>query len=193
MPLQPWVPPALRPIDRTRRTHRRPLHLATLAAVILATPFFAVPTPVARALGPAHIDRAVTPVPASTTVAGPATTTTTEPASVPPVLQPGPGPQPAPMAPPATAVPAPGRATATGCGPALAYLTAYAAPGFQLLCPGNAQGHQATTCYSSDPCAPGQALIIIADPCPVAYMNEAANSWAILKGGVIDPYGACPS
>jgi hypothetical protein len=60
------------------------------------------------------------------------------------------------------------------------------------MCPGYAQGHQATTCIGADPCSPGQRLIIIADPCPAAYMNEASNSWAVLVGGVIDPFGSCP-
>jgi len=95
----------------------------------------------------------------------------------------------------ADAVPPRGHATASGCGPALAYLGAYAEPTFTLICPGYAQGHQATTCMNSAPCLPGQRMIIIADPCPAAYMNEAANSWTIAHdtGGVIDPYGACPS
>ncbi len=96
-------------------------------------------------------------------------------------------------APSGPAVPPEGEATAYGCGPALAYLAAYAAPGFALVCPGDAQGHQATTCDGEDPCAPGQKMIVIADPCPAAYMNEAHNSWAIQYGGAIDPYGYCRS
>jgi hypothetical protein len=73
-------------------------------------------------------------------------------------------------------------------------LALYAAPGYQFVCPGNAQGHQATTCVGPDyPCGPGQRLIIIAEPCPAAYMNEASNSWALLYGGAIDPYGSCPT
>ncbi|HXX90690.1 MAG TPA: hypothetical protein VEI83_10760 [Acidimicrobiales bacterium] len=86
-----------------------------------------------------------------------------------------------------------GHATAYGCKPALVYLSLYAAPGYQFICPGDAQGHQATTCAGNDPCRPGQKLIIIADPCPAAYMNEASNSWAILIGGTIDPFGSCSS
>jgi hypothetical protein len=85
-----------------------------------------------------------------------------------------------------------GQGTAFGCKPALVYLALYAAPGYRFVCPGDAQGHQATTCDGSYPCVPGQRLIIIADPCPAAYMNEASNSWAVLDGGEIDPYGACP-
>ena len=78
-----------------------------------------------------------------------------------------------------------------GCGPALAYLAAYAAPGFKLVCPGDSQGHQATTCISAYPCAPGEKMIIITVPCAAAYMNEAHNSWAVQDGGTIDPYGYC--
>ena len=38
-----------------------------------------------------------------------------------------------------------------------------------------------------------QRVITIADPCPAAYMNEAANSWVLLglSDDPIDPYGAC--
>jgi hypothetical protein len=98
----------------------------------------------------------------------------------------------APVSP--STVPAPGEATQYGCSAALVYLHAYAAPGFRLRCPGNADGHQATTmCWTSaSPCDAGQ-LIVIADPCPAAYMNEAANSWVLLglSGAPLDPYGAC--
>jgi hypothetical protein len=44
-------------------------------------------------------------------------------------------------------------------------------------------------------------MIVIADPCPAAYMNEAHNSWVLLHdtsgtaipGGstAIDPFGHC--
>jgi len=58
-----------------------------------------------------------------------------------------------------------------------------------------------TTCVSgASPCSI-QRLIVIADPCPAAYMNEAHNSWvlqaevdgtAIPDGNpAIDPYGHC--
>lgn len=82
-----------------------------------------------------------------------------------------------------------------GCTAALAYLDAYAAPGFQLVCPGDAGGHQATTmCASLHAPCDVQRVITIADPCPAAYMNEAANSWVLLglSDDPIDPYGACP-
>jgi hypothetical protein len=36
-------------------------------------------------------------------------------------------------------------------------------------------------------------IIVIADPCPNAYMNEASNSWVMTgaSDAPIDPYGAC--
>ena len=58
----------------------------------------------------------------------PATATTTPPTAPPP---------------PAPALPAYGQATAWGCSAALAYLQAYAAPGFALHRPGYAEGHEA--------------------------------------------------
>lgn len=98
-------------------------------------------------------------------------------------------------------VPPYGQATVTGCAAALTYLRIYAAPEFSLVCPGPAQGAQALTCYGEAPCASGQRMVVIADPCPAAYMNEAHNSW-VLKNEVegtpipdgnprIDPYGHC--
>ena len=84
--------------------------------------------------------------------------------------------------------------TGYGCGPALAYLTAHAAPGFQLVCPGYANGRQALTCVGIPGFCPGSLkLIVINDPCPAAYMNEASNSW-VLDGLVVarlDPFGTC--
>jgi len=95
---------------------------------------------------------------------------------------------------PPSGLPAAGEATASGCAPALAYLHAYAAPGFSFECPGYAEGHQAmTACVSqSSPCGV-QRLIVIADPCPNAYMNEASNSWVLIgaSDGPLDPYGSC--
>ena len=94
-------------------------------------------------------------------------------------------------------VPAEGDATAWGCSAALAYLRAYAAPGFALECPGPAQGHEATTCDGNPVLCPGTPYIGIADPCPQAYMNEAHNSWLMSEGAGPDadwdPYGACPT
>jgi hypothetical protein len=100
----------------------------------------------------------------------------------------------APVVPPAPPVPPRGQATAFGCAAAIAYLHAYADPGFTIACPGTDGGHQATTtCVNgSSPCS-GEKLIIIADPCAAAYMNEASNSWVIsgLARAPIDPYGQC--
>ena len=158
----------------------------------------------------------------TTTTAPPSTTTTTAPAPTPtptpavlastPVAStapsPAPTPPPAPVAPPAPAVPAVGQATAWGCSAALAYLQAYAAPGFTLDCPGYAEGHEAMTCLYDTPAypdaCPSGPTIAISDPCPQAYMNESANSWNLTgqlsteqqKLGVsyadIDPFGPCP-
>jgi hypothetical protein len=92
-------------------------------------------------------------------------------------------------------------APASGCPAALAYVSTHAAPGFQTVCPGYAEGAQALTCFDHAPCAPNQRMIVIADPCPAAYMNEAHNSWVLLHNALgtaipggssaIDPYGYC--
>jgi hypothetical protein len=95
---------------------------------------------------------------------------------------------------PPSGLPAAGEATASGCAPALAYLRAYAAPGFSFECPGYADGHQAmTACVAQASTCGLQRLIVIADPCPNAYMNEASNSWALIAAsdGPLDPYGSC--
>jgi hypothetical protein len=93
-----------------------------------------------------------------------------------------------------TGLPPAGEATRDGCAAAYAYLRAYAAPGFTFECPGDAGGHEAETmCISgSTPCSTLR-LIVIADPCPAAYMNEASNSWTLIgaSGVPIDPYGPC--
>ncbi len=84
---------------------------------------------------------------------------------------------------------------ASGCAAALVYLAAYASPGFTASYPGDVGGHQAATvCVSSASPCDVERLIVVADPCPAAYMNEASNSWALLgaTGVPIDPYGACP-
>jgi hypothetical protein len=115
----------------------------------------------------------------------------------------------APAPPPAVpTLPAYGHATVWGCAAALAYLQAYAAPGFALDCPGYAEGHEAMTCLHGTPqypdACPSGPTIAISDACPQAYMNESANSWLMTgqlsteqqKFGVsydaIDPFGACP-
>lgn len=95
---------------------------------------------------------------------------------------------------PASGVPPAGEATASGCAAALAYLNAYAAPGFTLECPASSRGHQASTsCISQNSPCDQQRVITIADPCPAAYMNEASNSWVLMgeSNAPIDPYGQC--
>jgi hypothetical protein len=84
-------------------------------------------------------------------------------------------------------------AASSGCGAAISYLGAHSAPGFQFQCPGDALGHQAMTCIDVAGVCPGVKLIVIADACPAAYMNEAHNSWVLsgLATGPIDPYGYC--
>jgi hypothetical protein len=85
------------------------------------------------------------------------------------------------------------RPSSYGCGPALAYLRSHSAPGFTFECPGYAYGRQAMTCFNHAPECAGEKIIVINDPCPAAYMNEANNSWVLTKmrAGVIDPYGYC--
>jgi hypothetical protein len=103
-------------------------------------------------------------------------------------------PGPPPPADPAPAPPPPPAVDSTyGCGPALSWLRAHAAPGFRLVCPGYAMGHQAMTCQNMAGVCPGARLIVIADPCAAAYKNEAYNSWIIagLATGRYDPYGFC--
>jgi hypothetical protein len=145
----------------------------------------------------------------SAAAASTTTSTTTAPAATPAVLAATPAaPSPAPAPAPPPAVPAVGQATAWGCSAALAYLQAYAAPGFALDCPGYAEGHEAMTCVHDTPAypdaCPNGPTIAISDACPQAYMNESANSWTLTgqlateqqKFGVsyadIDPFGACP-
>ncbi|MHB1711040.1 MAG: ice-binding family protein [Acidimicrobiales bacterium] len=90
-------------------------------------------------------------------------------------------------------VPPRGGATAYGCGPALAYLAAYEAPGFSASCPAYSEGYQATTSCAGPDCSGGQRFITITVPCAAAYMNEASNSWVLsgLSNAPIDPYGYC--
>ena len=139
------------------------------------------------------------PTTTTTTPPPPPTTTTTAPPPPPTTTVPPPPPPPAALT--SAALPARGEATAWGCGPALTYMRAYADPTFELVCPGDAQGHQAVTCFGEAPCAPGQRMIAINDPCPAAYMNEAHNSWVLDNeatgspipdgSSVIDPFGYC--
>jgi hypothetical protein len=91
-------------------------------------------------------------------------------------------------------LPAKGAATVDGCTAALAYLSAYSAPGFTFACPAPALGHEAMTCIDEPGVCDNENLIAISDPCPAAYMNEASNSWVLTgaSDAPIDPYGACP-
>ena len=154
------------------------------------------------ATGIPHV-AALVPTTTTTTAAPPTTTTTTSPTPAPAVLASTPPPAPA-----APALPTDGHATAWGCTAALAYLQAYAAPGFALDCPGYAEGHEAMTCLHDTPqypdACPNGPEIAISDACPQAYMNESANSWYLtgqlsteqakfgVSYGSIDPFGACP-
>lgn len=82
-----------------------------------------------------------------------------------------------------------------GCGPALSYLAAHAAPEFTFECPGYSLGREAMTCVDYANVCPNEKIIVITDPCPQAYMNEASNSWVLThqSSAPIDPYGACPA
>lgn len=89
---------------------------------------------------------------------------------------------------------APSAPAGFGCEAALAWLWDHAAPDFRLVCPGYALGRQAMTCVDEPGVCAGQREIVIADPCPAAYMNEASNSWVLdgVSHTAIDPYGSCP-
>jgi hypothetical protein len=178
----------VQPSDRKRRWWSVAFTFVVSPLMVIVTVLIMLPTPAAP--DPGGTVRAINvlhsvPVPATTTTSP---STTMPPTAVPPSTTTVP---PRPTVLTSDVVPAQGEATASGCEAALTYLTAYAAPGFQLVCPGYAGGHQAATCFSESPCVPGQKMIVIADPCPAAYMNEAHNSWAIQDGGTIDPYGYC--
>lgn len=153
-----------------------------------------------------HAGTTTTSIPSTTTstTVPPATSTTTT-TSPPPAVQAAAAPPPpttttttappveTPAVQPSPAVPPRGEATVWGCSAALAYLSAYAYPGFTLECPGNAQGQQGMTCIDEPGICPGEHLIAIADACPQAYMNEASNSWVLMgqSDAPIDPYGSC--
>jgi hypothetical protein len=74
----------------------------------------------------------------------------------------------------------------------MAYLATHANPAFHLQCPGWAEGRQAMTCVNIVGVCAGASEIVIADPCPAAYENEAWNSWHMWIGPY-DPYGSCPT
>lgn len=81
-----------------------------------------------------------------------------------------------------------------GCRAAIQWLAYHAAPGFEFICPAYALGHQAFTCQDVPGVCPDNGrLIVIQDPCPAAYKNEAWNSWVVegLVSGPYDPFGWC--
>ncbi|HVA74113.1 MAG TPA: hypothetical protein VNF71_06070 [Acidimicrobiales bacterium] len=158
---------------------------ATLAAHSSATaPAVARPAQTAR--GTRSVPPAVTVAPAPATTAPPATT-------VPPQQLAATTPARTPVTSPPTTVHAASQPSDFGCGPALAYLAAHAAPGFHFECPGYSLGHQAMTCINVAGVCSGQKLIVITVPCRAAYMNESSNSWSMqgLSSAPIDPYGYC--
>lgn len=205
--------------DPTSLFSRIALTLSVLAVVVA---FLVVASPAAdtaraavvrtAAAAPPSSTSTAVPAPTTTSTTAPAPTTTTPPPApaTPPTTAPAPRPVPAappaaPAAPAAATVaavkPAPPAQTVSaadasyGCGPALSYLAANAAPGFQFQCPGYSLGHQAMTCINVSGVCPGIKLIVITVPCRAAYMNEAHNSWVLsgLRQGSIDPYGYCQS
>ena len=128
-----------------------------------------------------------------TTQASPPTTEAPPP---PTPVDPGPAPAPTPVAVDVVSAPASTGPSGPGggCQAALDYLAANAAPGFVASCPHDAGGHEATTvCDGAPNCLPGTMFIWIADPCPAAYMNEASNSWVLIRRSDApwDPYGYC--
>lgn len=178
--------------SRPRVAAFRSAHHVTAAAIHRDHRFVVPPPP----LPPTPITTASTTTTSTTTTTGstttpttaapaPTTTTTTAPPQSPPA--------PAPAAALPVGVPPKGQATQWGCAAALAYLTAYAYPGFTLECPGNAEGREGMTCKNWPGVCPGQLVIAIADPCPAAYMNEASNSWVLMGASTApeDPYGTC--
>lgn len=178
------------------------------SAVLMLALFLVVFGGVGRAVGASAVTTAQTsttlaqaPTTTTTTSSPPTTTTTTSPppttttTTTAPAPPPPPPPPPAPAPAPSDALPAKGQATASGCAAAIAYLSAYSAPGFTFECPGYALGHQAMTCINEPGVCDNENLITIADPCAAAYMNEASNSWVLTgaSDAPIDPYGACSS
>jgi hypothetical protein len=116
------------------------------------------------------------PAPVSTTTTTPAATATTVPAA---------------SAPTTTTAPVD---TGYGCADAIAYLRAHADPAYQIVCPADSgPGSEAFTCSNLPGYCVGFQEVIITDPCPAAYMNEASNTWVIdgKSSAPIDPYGSC--
>jgi len=194
--------------DQSRRVQRDWLRalgiLLVLPLVVVASVLLAGASPSQGAAAGHRPDASsiqTTSAPATPTTTAPPVTTTTVAPTPPPVTAAVSAPPPA-TAPATTPATAPAAApnvsppSGYGCGAALAYLAANAAPGFTFECPGYADGHEAMTCVNVDPECVGEHLIVIADPCPAAYMNEAynSNSWSDATDSFtrpIDPYGAC--
>jgi hypothetical protein len=179
---------------KVRSLGRRALIASVVVPVVVAA------SVLAGAL-PSHKDAARTaPLSPTTTVAAAVVPTTTAPPPTTTIAPPPPTTTTAPAVPAVTSTstpaPTPEQPSGYGCAAALAYLGAHAAAGFTFECPGYADGHQAMTCINHAPECPGEQIIVINDPCPAAYMNEAfnSNSWnpatqSFTDG--IDPYGYC--
>jgi hypothetical protein len=165
----------------------------TAVAIACLIPLSARPTamhrvasPIAARSTPGTSTTPILPVTTTTTVAAPTTTQPT------PVTTPMTRPT-APASHPVAVVASQSVAPGYGCGAALAYLEAHAAPGFTFACPAWADGHQAMTCVNVAGVCSGTRVIAISIPCPAAYMNEASNSWVVLgeSKAPLDPYGFC--
>lgn len=105
--------------------------------------------------------------------------------------------------------PAPANSTAgpaplSGCAAARAYLAAHANPAYAVVCPAySGPGNAAVTCLNTPGYCPvhpdgtANRLIIITDvTCPVAWHNEAVNSFLLERPGGysandVDPFGPC--
>jgi hypothetical protein len=102
--------------------------------------------------------------------------------------------------PPSIPVSAPAAAAAPPASPCAASIAAvegrglFPAPGFVVVCPGYALGHEGMTCLNVAGICPGGREIVIHDPQPYVVANEFENS-RILSGaparcGVIDCGGS---
>jgi hypothetical protein len=85
---------------------------------------------------------------------------------------------PAPPPPPSTTVAAP-TPPPDSCAASIAAVEArglYPAPGFAVICPGNALGHEGMTCMNEPGLCPAVSEIIISVPEPDVVANEFENS-----------------
>ncbi len=156
-------------------------HPAVFAPTTTTGPPSTAPTaPPATTTAPAA-PPATAPTPPPTTSAS---ATTTTPAATPTTA-------PADLAPSPSTAPVD---TGYGCADAVAYLKAHADPAYQIICPADSgPGSEAFTCSNLPGACVGFQEVIITDPCPAAYMNEASNTWVIdgKSDAPIDPYGSC--